>query len=371
MAQQQESPEVFAIRKAVRRRTPQIFGIYGLQFSGKTFGAFMIAAGLAKPGAKIGFIDTENGRGSAFADDPDVMREIPQGYSVIELHAPFHPRRYVDAIKQFEREGVELLIIDSVSHAWDAEGGAQDMKEKDKGWKNAKLWSKRLKFAITYSQMDIIVCLRATEKTKIIGEGRDQKYIPLGVMPICEKSLPYDLSVSIRVEGSIDGKPATHLATPDKWQKGLNWFFDNWTPQLLTPDIGRKIREWNDGGAAQSDGELIQKQARYAAEQGTVAYGAYYASLTTGQKKIIFDSTHAANKKISAQADADAAETESDDDPITSPFARFIDLEMKNAKVFRSILGALGYSDVSEIPVDKRESVYVDLAKEFNLQQAA
>jgi hypothetical protein len=299
-------PEVFEMKKAVRHRVPMLVGVYGVQFSGKTFGAFMLAAGL-KPGGKIGFIDTENGRGSAYADDPDIMAVIPQGFTVIEIHPPFHPKRYIDAIRQFQAAGFDLVIVDSASHAWEGEGGAQDMKEKEKGWKGPKLWSKRMKNALVYSSMDIIVCLRAQEKTKILGSGPSQQYIPLGVLPICEKSLPFDLAVSIRVEGSIDGKPATHLATPDKWQKGLSGLFSTWQPQLLTPDVGRRIREWNETGATLPAGETIKKQARQAAELGSKEYATFYGSLTAPQKKIIFDSTHAENKQVAANADAEAA----------------------------------------------------------------
>jgi len=340
---EEAAPEVFEIKRAVRHRVPMVIGLYGVQFSGKTFGAFMLAAGLSKPGAKIGFIDTENGRGSAYADDPDVMRAIPQGYSVIELHPPFHPKRYIDALRQFQNAGFDLVIVDSASHAWEGEGGAQDMKEKEKGWVGPKLWSKRLKVALVYSSMDVIVCLRAQDKTKILGSGKNQEYISLGILPICEKTLPFDLSVSIRVEGSVDGKPATHLATPDKWQKGLNGLFEKWTPQLLTPDAGRRIREWNEAGAALPAGETIRKQARLAAELGSAEYEAFYKALPPADKKIVFDSTHAENKKIAAKADVDTVDQRLK--------------ELESAERFYAILGNLGFGDSSEIPAGEKARV--------------
>jgi hypothetical protein len=349
---EETQPEVFEMKKAVRHRVPLVIGLYGVQFSGKTFGAFMLAAGLTKPGAKIGFIDTENGRGSAYADDPDVLKMLPQGYTVIELHPPFHPKRYIDALRQFQANGFDLVIVDSGSHAWEGEGGAQDMKEKEKGWKGPKLWSKRLKNALVYSSMDIIVCLRAQEKTKIIGTGKNQEYIPLGILPICEKSLPFDLSVSIRVEGSVDGKPATHLATPDKWQKGLNWLFNDWRPQLLTPEIGRRIREWNETGAAMPAGEIVKKQARQAAELGTAEYEAFYKSLTTADKKIVFDSTHVENKRIAEKADHETL------------VARLSELEL--SPIFYRVLGNAGYSRIDEIPAAKLAQVCRALESELS-----
>lgn len=299
--------EVFDIREAVRHRVPQVMAIYGPTFSGKTFGALMLAAGLVEPGAKVGFIDTENGRGCMYADDEDVRRVLPQGYVTIELHPPFHPKRYIAAIRALEQAGCTLIITDSGSHAWEGEGGCQDIKEKDKAWNNAKLWNKRFSTALRYSPAHQIVCLRAQEKTKIIGTGRDQKYVPLGIMPICEKSFPFDLGLVFEVEGEVDGKAATHLAMPKKWPKAMNPLLSGWKPQLLTPDVGRRIREWNNSATAENPTDRLKKQARAAASEGMDAYNAFYNSLPAVQKKIIFDSTHAENKKTAKQADEDAA----------------------------------------------------------------
>ena len=98
--------EQFAVRPAKRHAVPIIMSIDGVQFSGKTYGALMLASGLIKPGGKIGFIDTENGRGEMYADDPDVMKVIPQGYQYLQLHPPFHPDRYVAAIHQYDGHSI-------------------------------------------------------------------------------------------------------------------------------------------------------------------------------------------------------------------------------------------------------------------------
>jgi hypothetical protein len=296
------SGEKFAIRKATRRATPQLLAIWGPTFSGKTYSALLVAAGLVKPGQKVGFVDTENGRGSAFADDEHLAKVLPQGYDVIEIDPPFHPKRYIAAIHQFENEGYSLVITDSASHAWSGEGGALDMKEKDKGWANAKLWNKRLLAAYCYSPIHHVVCLRAQEKTKIVGSGRDQQYIPLGVMPICEKTFPFDLGLAFSVEGEIEGRPATHLATPVKWPRVMNPLFADWRPQLLTPEIGRKIQQWNESGVLEDPTERLQKRAHAAAEEGVESYRAFFTSLTAAQKQSL-KPHHEANKAAAEQVD--------------------------------------------------------------------
>jgi hypothetical protein len=301
-----DEQEVFEIRRAVRRRVPQIMAIYGPTFSGKTFGALLLAAGLVEPGERIGFIDTENGRGSMYADDPDIQRLYPDSYELIELHPPFHPRRYIAANRQLVEAGCSLIITDSGSHAWEGEGGCQDIKEKDKAWNNAKLWNKRFSAALRYSPAHQIVCLRAQEKTKIVGQGRDQKYIPLGIMPICEKSFPFDLGLVFEVEGEVEGRPATHLAMPKKWPKAMNGLFNDWQPQLLTPEVGRKIREWNNSAGQETHADTLRKQARAASYEGLTAYSAFYNALKPADKKIIFDTDHAANKANAQAIDEEA-----------------------------------------------------------------
>ena len=312
MTHQETAEEAFEVKKAVRHAVPQIMSIWGVTFSGKTFGAIMVAAGLVKMGGKVGVIDTENGRFSAYADDPDVQRVLPQGCYVIDLHPPFHPKRYIAAIHQLERDGCEVIIIDSGSHAWSEEGGALDMKERDKGWVQAKLWTKRFLAAIRYSNSHVIVALRAQEKTKILGTGKDQKYIPLGILPICDKAFPYDLGLAFSVDGEVDGKPATHLATPVKWPKAMNSLFNDWMPQLLTPEVGRKIREWNESGTAQDQWEPTRKRARATAEEGITAYKAFCASLTAPAKKAmgkaLYDELLARAAEVDALTQAAAEE---------------------------------------------------------------
>lgn len=312
MAKTQQAPEQeerFDIKRAVRHWTPQIVALYGPTFSGKTFGAICLAAGLTEPGAKIGVIDTENGRFSAYADDPDVIAMVPQGFELIELHPPFHPRRYIAANRALQDAGCQLILTDSGSHAWNGPGGGLDMKEKDKNWLQAKLWNKRFKSSLIYSPVHQIVCLRAEDKTKVIDANKSdsgkQEYIPMGIVPECEKSFTYELGTTIEVEGEINGKTATHLARPKKWHKSMNGFFEGWQPQLLTPEIGKRIRQWNNGGTGLDAKELLKKQATAIADEGTLTYEAFYLALSPREKKVLFDTIHEDLKKRAVEADAE------------------------------------------------------------------
>ena len=103
-------------RKAERRKAKLRLAITGPAGSGKTYGALQIAQGL---GGKIAMIDTENGSGDLYADVCD--------YDVQTLTAPYSIQKYLAAIHEAEEEGYDILIIDSLSHAWSGEGGLLDM----------------------------------------------------------------------------------------------------------------------------------------------------------------------------------------------------------------------------------------------------
>ena len=109
--------EILNIRPVVRGRTKVIIGIAGESGSGKTFTALKIARGMVEKPEEIGFLDTENGRGSLYDNILDGR------FLIGDLYPPFSPSRYAAAIKQFQSAGVKVLVIDSVSHEWEGEGG--------------------------------------------------------------------------------------------------------------------------------------------------------------------------------------------------------------------------------------------------------
>lgn len=167
----------FEIRPAKRSSVRPLVGFFGRSGGGKTMSALLFARGLVGPAGRVGMIDTENGRGSIFSD------VIPGGYKVLNLDPPFGPERYVDAIDAIEGES-DVVVIDSMSHSWDGEGGVLDLQEaelqrmagdnwqrretcKMAAWIKPKMAAKRMTQRILRSKGPIICCLRALEKTHI------------------------------------------------------------------------------------------------------------------------------------------------------------------------------------------------------------
>lgn len=294
-------------KKAVRKSVPLIMSISGTSGSGKTYSALLLAFGLAGPGGRVGFIDTENGRGCFYADSPGIVAAGPQGFEIIDLDAPFTPARYIEAIDAAEKAGINVLVIDSGSHEWEGTGGCSAMAEADKGrWSRAKKENRKYVYRLLYSTMHIIVCLRAREKSKIIPKTESpsgkEEVISLGVLPIAEKNFVYEMLLSLQ----LDEK--THHAIPVKVPEPLKGTFPG--TRLVTAADGQAIREWNDQGTSGDATERLQKQARAAAQEGMAIYSAFFQSVTPAHRKILAATTHAENKAMAETVDRDTLETQ-------------------------------------------------------------
>lgn len=289
----------FEIRKAVRRALPLQMAFVGPTNSGKTLSALLFAAGLSKSG-RVVVIDTEKGRAELYADNQRVLKALPNGFDVIPLDPPYHPERFIGAINTAEAAGYEVCLIDSASDEWDGLGACTDIAEADGNqWNRAKLWNKRFMNRIALSNMHVICCLKAHEKTKIIDKKKSAsgktEYIDLGMQPIWEKNNFYPMTLAFMFD------PNTHLATNTKTHDDLIDKFRQ--PRLITKEDGVIVRQWIEGGKALEAHEQLSKRARSAAEEGIEAYKTFWSGLTNGQRAAL-KSQHEANKKIAEESNS-------------------------------------------------------------------
>jgi hypothetical protein len=250
----------FTIRPAVRVKVAMLFGIAGPSGSGKTRTALELAKGIANGTGKIGVIDTEAGRALYYAPIPGKSAsEQPGTFDFIHLDfaPPFSPERYVEAIRALEEAGATVIVIDSMSHEWDGEGGCADIADAaalrmaggdltkiDRytapSWASAKKLHKRMMARLIQTRTHLIFCLRAQEKVKIAGG----KVTPMGFMPICEKSFMFELSGSMMLHPETPGCPDYNL--PHKLNDQLQQIFPH--GQLVGPDAGKRLRMWAETG---------------------------------------------------------------------------------------------------------------------------
>lgn len=242
---------IIQIQKVQREGARLLIMLAGVSGGGKTYTALQLALGLANGDAsKVGMLDTENGRGKFYADT------LGAPYLYGELKPPFSPFRYIGAVEEFSKTGIEVLVIDSGSHEFEGIGGIQDIAEagnpKLPNWNKAKAEHKKFMSALLASPMHIILCLRAREKAKPekqLVDGREKTvYVDLGLQPITEKNVVFEATASLMLHDQ--GRRQDVLKVPADLLPILGR-----QQGYLTADDGRKLRAWVDG-AQQLDPEV-------------------------------------------------------------------------------------------------------------------
>jgi hypothetical protein len=271
----------FLIREAQREGAKIVLGIAGTSGSGKTYSALMLAYGLAgKSGKSIGFLDTENKRGSLYADI------LPEKFKIADFEPPFSPERYIEGIRAFEKAGCKVLVIDSVTHEWEGTGGCEEIATegivwpKPARWNVAKLEHKKFMNALLQSSMDIICCIRAREK---VDMKNPKEIKQLGLQPICEKNFMFEMTASVRMED--EGKRQVPLKCPEALRpimgRGNGY---------LTIEDGVKLREWIDGGEkVDRDLERFRSELKSACEWGMKALEETWKGLDADVRKALKD----------------------------------------------------------------------------------
>ncbi len=224
----------FEVRKAQRQGARLLIQLSGVSGSGKTYTALQLAYGLAGNDAnKIVLIDTENRRGSLYAN------ALPQPFNIIDFYSPFSPDRYIAAIEAACNAGAEVIVIDSVTHEWESEGGCEWIANQSRfpDWKTAKKLHKRFMTYMLQCPAHIIACTRAREK---VDFSNPKEPIKLGIQPIQEKNFSYEATVSLMMQNQ--GYSQDVLKCPAELQGILGR-----GQGYITSEDGMSLRNWVDG----------------------------------------------------------------------------------------------------------------------------
>lgn len=295
--------------KPVRRCGARVvIGVAGVSGSGKTYTALLLAYGIANGKAdKIGFLDTENRRGSLYANI------FTEPFLIGDLVAPFSPARYVEAIEEFQARGVDVLVIDSVSHEWEGPGGCEEIAANTTGkiadWKTAKREHKRFMNALLLSDMHIIACLRAREKTDF---RIPSKPVSLGIQPICEKNFMFEMTASMLMEN--EGQSQQVLKCPAELRSLLGRGSD-----YITENDGYALRKWIDG-ADNDPLEGVRNRLRLAASRGSESMKAAWLDLDKKQQHALASFKDTLKAQAVAVDEENTARTgdSGEPDPITN-----------------------------------------------------
>ncbi len=271
----------YEFRPAVREKVSLLIALAGPSGSGKTYSAMALAEGLAGPKGKIAFIDTEAGRALHYADRFK--------FDHCDLRPPFRPQNYTDAIVAAEQAGYSVIVIDSMSHEYEGDGGILDWAAslekslKSPGnWKEPKLAHKRMVSRLLQCRAHLIFCLRAEEKIRIEKDGSGKTVVvPAGWVPLCEKRFMFEMTSSFMMKPDYPGIPH-----PIKLQDQHRAAFP--TGKQVGREAGELLAAWAAGGAdpttRRSTGDELFDRGLLAAESGTSALRAWFDGLPRDQK---------------------------------------------------------------------------------------
>jgi len=209
-------------QKATKRKAFLRMALFGPSGSGKTYSALNIAQHL---GSKIALVDTEHGSASKYAD----LFE----FDVVELDN-FAPRNYVAMIKAAQEAGYDVLIIDSLTHAWSGEGGVLEIVDKATArsksknsyaaWREGTPEHNALIDAMLASNLHLIATMRSKTEYVLEVDSRTKKTAPrkVGLAPIQRDGMEYEFDVVAEMD--IDNTlivsksrcPALHAAVVEK-----------------------------------------------------------------------------------------------------------------------------------------------------------
>ena len=231
--------------KAERRKAKMRLALAGASGSGKTASSLLIAYGLCGDWGKIGLIDTENRSGELYVGATIGGTEIGV-YQALTLNAPFLAAKYTSAIAAAEEAGLEVVVIDSLSHAWDGEGGllekqgrlTDQLKNSYTAWRHITPEHNKLVEKMLQSPIHVIATMRS--KTEYVLEEDDRgKKVPkkIGMAPIQRPGMEYEFTVFMDIDH-------THAASASKDRTNT---LDG---QFFMPSVktGQMLRAWLDSG---------------------------------------------------------------------------------------------------------------------------
>lgn len=308
--------------KATKEKIKLRMAIDGPSGSGKTYTAMNIAQHLV-PGGKIAVIDTE--RRSA--------RKYSQyfQFDVDDTMDTFHPQRYIDRIREAEKAGYDVLIIDSLTHAWIGKDGALALVDQEtkrsqsknsfNAWREITPIHNALVDAILAANIHVIVTLRT--KTEYVVEQDDKgKNVPrkIGMAPVQRDGMEYEFDVvadmdldnnmvisktrCVELAGKVFPKPGEEIATILR-----NWLSDGAEREVprcacgneIEPISGFTAEEIAAKSKEKFDGEILCKSCRAARKEPQAAMPSVEEPPT---------------EKTSATTDDEASESKQDEQSI-------------------------------------------------------
>lgn len=223
------------IQNAERKRVKLRLNIASPSGFGKTYGALLIAYGLTGDWQKIAVIDTEN-RSASLYSHLGKFKTVP-------FDPPYSTSRYIEAIHLCENEGMEVIIIDSITHVWKGQGGLLEYQNSLGGryqdWAKATPLYQKWLTAILQSKCHVITTNRKKQGYNMITEGNKTKVEKAGLDDEIRDGFEYEMTLALEI---INDK---HMARASKDRTGL---YADKPEFIITIETGKQILDWCNEG---------------------------------------------------------------------------------------------------------------------------
>ena len=221
------------LRKSERKQAKIKLALQGSAGSGKTYSSLLLAKGLCNGDlSKVAIIDSENGSADLYAH--------LGSYNVLCITPPFSPQKYVDAMDMCEQAGMEVIILDSISHCWDylLDYHSNLAGNSFTNWAKIKPLEKLFVDKILQSDAHVIATMR-TKQDYVLNQ-KDGKFIPekVGLKAVQRDGVDYEFTLVFEVD-------IKHYSTASKDRTGI---FVGRTDFVISENTGKEILAWCNGG---------------------------------------------------------------------------------------------------------------------------
>ncbi len=235
------------LRQSERKKAKIKLALQGPAGSGKTYSSLLLAKGITGGDlSKVAIIDSENGSADLYAH--------LGSYNVLTLSPPFTPENYIKAIDVCANAGMEVIIMDSISQAWDE---LLDFHSKLAGnsftnW--AKITPRHKAFVDKILQTNAHIIATMRTKQDYVLNQKDGKFIPekVGLKSVQRDGLDYEFTLVFDVD-------IKHFVVASKDRTGL---FMGKPEFIISDNTGKEILDWCHSGSKleEKHGTLLRQE---------------------------------------------------------------------------------------------------------------
>jgi hypothetical protein len=229
------------LQTASRKRSKMKMSCTGPSGSGKTMSSLLVAYGLCGNWSKIAVIDTENHSAELYAHLGN--------YNVLPLSAPYTPEKYSEAIDVCTDAGMEVIIIDSLTHEWEYLLDYHSSLQGNSFTNWSKVTPRHNDFVQKILQCPSHVIATMRTKQDYVLSEKNGKMVPekVGLKTVQRDGMDYEFTLVF----DLDIK---NNATASKDRTGL---FSGKPEQKLSIQTGKLIQDWCNAGADVTSDDLL------------------------------------------------------------------------------------------------------------------